>query len=75
MTNDTLSAVVTIDAPAPTVFGMLTDPAWHTAIDRTGWVREPLDDQQLTEAVTSRAISSSVVRSGVTTLPRSASPN
>ena len=49
MTNETLSATVTIDAPATTVFGVLADPASHAAIDGTGWVRESLDGEQLTK--------------------------
>lgn len=49
MTNETVSATFTVKAPARTVFEVLADPASHAAIDGTGWVREPLDSQQLTE--------------------------
>ena len=48
MTQDTIIATITIPAPAETVFGVLADPQAHVAIDGTGWVREPLDGQQLT---------------------------
>ena len=37
----------TVDAPAAAVFGALADPSTHKDIDGTGWVREPLDEQQL----------------------------
>jgi len=37
-------------APAEATFAVLADPAKHAAIDGTGWVREPLDSQHLTEA-------------------------
>jgi uncharacterized protein YndB with AHSA1/START domain len=50
MSNETVSATTTIKAPALTVFAVLADPASHAAIDGTGWVREALDDQRLTEA-------------------------
>ncbi len=51
MTNESLSATVTIKAPAETVFAVIADPASHAAIDGTGWVREPLDGtNQLTTA-------------------------
>ena len=50
MTNETVSASVTINAPAETLFGVLADPSSHAAIDGTGWVREPLDGEQLTTA-------------------------
>jgi uncharacterized protein YndB with AHSA1/START domain len=48
MTDDTMTASVTIDAPADAVFSVLADPATHAAIDGTGWVREALDDDRLT---------------------------
>jgi uncharacterized protein YndB with AHSA1/START domain len=48
MTNDTLSATITIPAPAETVFVVLADPTTHAAIDGTGWVREALDSEPLT---------------------------
>lgn len=48
MTNEIVSAVSTIPAPATAVFAVLADPATHSAIDGTGWVREPLDGERLT---------------------------
>ncbi|MDQ6838116.1 MAG: SRPBCC family protein [Actinomycetota bacterium] len=51
MTNESLSATVTIKAAAETVFAIIADPTSHAAIDGTGWVREPLDaNNQLTAA-------------------------
>jgi uncharacterized protein YndB with AHSA1/START domain len=50
MTTDTLSATITIPAPAETVFVVLADPTTHAAIDGTGWVREALDSEPLTGA-------------------------
>jgi hypothetical protein len=50
MTDETISAVATIDAPAETVFQVLADPTTHAAIDGTGWVRESLDGERLTHA-------------------------
>lgn len=50
MADDTLTATITVTAPAEAVFGVLADPARHGAIDGTGWVREPLDGGPLTEA-------------------------
>ncbi|KUH84810.1 SRPBCC family protein [Mycobacterium sp. IS-1556] len=50
MTDDTMSTVCTINAPAETVFAVLADPTTHQTIDGTGWVREPLDDKRLTAA-------------------------
>jgi uncharacterized protein YndB with AHSA1/START domain len=47
--NETLSATRTINTPAEAIFTVLADPAKHAAIDGTGWVREPLDSQRLTE--------------------------
>ncbi|OBI51823.1 polyketide cyclase [Mycobacterium kyorinense] len=49
MTDDVVSEVAIIDAPATTVFRLLADPATHAAIDGTGWVREALDGRQLAE--------------------------
>jgi uncharacterized protein YndB with AHSA1/START domain len=49
VTKETMSATLTIEASADTVFGVLTDPATHAAIDGTGWVRESLDGVRLTE--------------------------
>lgn len=50
MPNETVSAVSTIKASAETVFAVLADPTSHAAIDGTGWVREPLDDEHLIAA-------------------------
>lgn len=50
VTNETVSATITIEAPAETVFGILADPTSHAAIDGTGWVRESLDREHLTGA-------------------------
>ncbi len=50
MTNETVSAIITIKAPAEAVFAILANPASHAAIDGTGWVREALDRENLTEA-------------------------
>lgn len=49
MTDDTMSAACTVNAPAETVFAVLADPTTHQAIDGTGWVRESLDGKPLTE--------------------------
>ncbi|OBC01892.1 polyketide cyclase [Mycobacterium sp. 852013-50091_SCH5140682] len=48
MTDDTMTAACTINAPAQTVFAVLADPTTHQAIDGTGWVRESLDGKPLT---------------------------
>jgi hypothetical protein len=48
MTNDTITATITIPAAAEAVFGVLADPTTHAAIDGTGWVRESLDGKSLT---------------------------
>ena len=50
MTDEAIRATTTINAPAEAIFAVLADPAKHAAIDGTGWVREPLDSQHLTEA-------------------------
>ena len=50
MTDETISATTIINSPAEAIFAILADPAKHAAIDGTGWVREPLDGQTLTEA-------------------------
>jgi hypothetical protein len=49
MTNDTITATITIPAAADAVFGVLADPTTHAAIDGTGWVRESLDGESLTD--------------------------
>jgi hypothetical protein len=48
MTNECISATITIKAPAAAAFGVIADPASHPAIDGTGWVRDPVDCQPLT---------------------------
>jgi hypothetical protein len=48
MTDETVSATTTISASAETVFAVLADPSRHAAIDGTGWVCRPVDDQLLT---------------------------
>jgi uncharacterized protein YndB with AHSA1/START domain len=50
MDDETVSATRIINAPAEDIFAVLADPAAHAAIDGTGWVREPVDRQQLTAA-------------------------
>ena len=50
MTEETMIATATIDAPAQVVFDVLADPTTHEAIDGTGWVRESLDGKPLTES-------------------------
>jgi hypothetical protein len=47
MKSENLTATVTIDASATDVFAVLADPTTHAAIDGTGWVREPIDHDQL----------------------------
>ena len=47
MTDENITASITIAAPAETVFGVLADPSTHEAIDGTGWVRQPLDSKHL----------------------------
>ena len=44
-----MSASTTVNAPPKTVFDVLADPTTHAAIDGTGWVRESLDGEPLTE--------------------------
>lgn len=48
-TVETVSATLTIPAPAATVFAVLADPTTHAAIDGTGWVQAPVDRAPLTE--------------------------
>ncbi|GAA1555828.1 SRPBCC family protein [Actinomadura kijaniata] len=47
--QENVSASLTIAAPAARVFAVLADPAAHSAIDGTGWVREAVDRAPLTE--------------------------
>ena len=46
-TTEVMTVTRRIDAPVETVFAVLTDPAHHAAIDGTGWVREPLDGDEI----------------------------
>lgn len=48
MTEESLTATVTVDAPAEVVFDVLADPSTHETIDGTGWVRKPRADDRLT---------------------------
>jgi uncharacterized protein YndB with AHSA1/START domain len=50
MADETVSATTIINAPAEAIFAVLADPVKHTAIDGTGWIREPLDSQPLAAA-------------------------
>jgi hypothetical protein len=50
VTGLAVSATVIINAPSKAIFAVLADPIKHAAIDRTGWVRKPLDSQPLTAA-------------------------
>ena len=47
MADETLTATLTVDAPAEAVFAVLADPRTHADIDGTGWVRDSLDGQAL----------------------------
>lgn len=49
MTEEKVSVSTTVHAPADAVFAVLADPRTHAAIDGTGWVRESLDGQAVTE--------------------------
>ena len=49
MDRKSVSATLTVAAPAPRVFAVLADPATHAAIDGTGWVQEAVDRAPLTE--------------------------
>lgn len=46
---ETMSATLTVPAPAETVFAVLADPTRHPAIDGTGWVRRAVERDLLTE--------------------------
>ncbi|MFF5989163.1 SRPBCC family protein [Prauserella flavalba] len=48
MTEENVSATLTIAVPVTRVFAVLADPATHSAIDGTGWVQEPVDRAPLT---------------------------
>jgi Activator of Hsp90 ATPase homolog 1-like protein len=49
VTEENVKATVTVSAPVEVVFDVLADPSTHQAIDGTGWVRESLDGDRLTE--------------------------
>lgn len=49
MADETVSATLTVAAPAAQVFAVLVDPTRHAAIDGTGWVEEAVDRAPLTE--------------------------
>ncbi|AGB20933.1 Polyketide cyclase / dehydrase and lipid transport [Mycobacterium sp. JS623] len=49
MTEERMTATLTIQAPAQDVFDVLADPSTHQAIDGTGWVRESLGGKPITE--------------------------
>lgn len=49
MTNDQLIVRTIVAAPAEAVFAVLADPASHPGIDGTGWVKESLDGQVLSQ--------------------------
>jgi hypothetical protein len=50
MTEENMKVTISVNAPAETVFDVLSDPTTHGAIDGTGSVRESLDGKPLTEA-------------------------
>lgn len=49
MSEDIISVSATVNAPVEVVFGVLSDPTTHEAIDGTGWVRQPMKPKQLSE--------------------------
>jgi uncharacterized protein YndB with AHSA1/START domain len=48
VSEESVSATVTISASAEAVFAVLADPARHAAIDGTGWVSEAVDRHPIT---------------------------
>ena len=48
MTEENVSATLTVAGPVARVFGVLADPTTHAAIDGTGWVQKPVDEAPLT---------------------------
>ena len=50
MADTSVSATTVINARAEAIFAVLADPAMHTAIDGTGWVRETAASEPLTAA-------------------------
>jgi hypothetical protein len=49
MTEEIVSATLTVALPAARAFAVLADPATHAAIDGTGWVQEAVDRAPLTK--------------------------
>src|SRR5690348_6126839 len=49
MSDEQMVATITIEATPEAVFAVLADPSAHAAIDGTGWVRESLDDEPITD--------------------------
>jgi hypothetical protein len=49
MSKDTISVSTTVNAPVEVVFGVLSDPTTHEAIDGTGWVRKPVEVKPISE--------------------------
>ncbi|MEW5809526.1 MAG: SRPBCC family protein [Actinomycetota bacterium] len=47
--TETLTLTTVVDVEPAAVFAVLADPANHAAIDGTGWVRDALDPEYLTE--------------------------
>ncbi len=47
--QENVSAVLTVAAPAATVFAVLADPTTHCAIDGTGWVQQAVEQTPLTK--------------------------
>ena len=49
VTEENVSATLTVAVPATRVFAVLADPTTHAAIDRTGWVRKSVNQAPLNE--------------------------
>jgi len=50
MDAETMIATTTIGTSTSRVFDVLADPSTHAAIDGTGWVRGPIEDEPLERA-------------------------
>ena len=50
MQTERVTASTRIQATAETVFAVLADPSTHADIDGTGWVRDSLDGDRITDA-------------------------
>ena len=50
MTEERMCVSTSVSAPIDVVFDVLADPSTHQAIDGTGWVREPLTSERISEA-------------------------